>query len=61
MNVHNTLTSAVEGKRGRERWEGELLINLRKGPVPHRLLINDRFFSGSLTIFLLASFINGKT
>ena len=35
----------------------EPLLNLRRGPVPHPLLINDRFFSGSLTIFPLASFI----
>ena len=49
-------------KEGRERWGGgaEPLLNLRRGPVPHPLLINDRFFSGSLTIFPLASFINGK-
>ena len=47
VNVHNTLTSAVEGKRGASAGGGaEPLLNLRRGPVPHPLLINDRFFSG---------------
>ena len=40
----------------------EPFLNLRRGRVPHLLLINDRIFCGSIiTIFPLASFINGKT
>ena len=50
-----------EGARALGGGGAEPLLNLRRGPVPHPLLINDRFFSGSLTIFPLASFINGKT